>query len=244
MLDEVEAYRDAGCGALHISPERGDLETWLQGQAVGERPLRSRESRSDYARLVHPRSVVVAEFLASLAGRRSVEPPVVEVAVPTGGTAPDAAPLGGRRRRGRLRGASVRHHRRARNRVRDRRHSRSRSRSHETSTRSYVDERGGAAADVVAHGLEIRRLGKDAPSPAEAAARARARRRANRRDQPAQITPSVRRATTASSVRPRSSTNTSRLFSPRTGTSPTVAVDPSTWNGGVGTRREPRPGLS
>ena len=34
MIDEVEAYRDAGCGALHISPERGDLETWLQGQAA------------------------------------------------------------------------------------------------------------------------------------------------------------------------------------------------------------------
>jgi hypothetical protein len=33
---------------------------------------------------------------------------------------------------------------------------------------------GGATADAVAQGLEIRRLGKDAPSPAEAAARARA----------------------------------------------------------------------
>ena len=34
MADETDAYRDAGCGALHISPERGDLDTWLQGQAA------------------------------------------------------------------------------------------------------------------------------------------------------------------------------------------------------------------
>jgi probable F420-dependent oxidoreductase len=34
MADEAEAYRDAGCGALHISPERGDLDTWLRGQAA------------------------------------------------------------------------------------------------------------------------------------------------------------------------------------------------------------------
>jgi probable F420-dependent oxidoreductase len=34
MVDEADAYREAGCGALHISPERGDLETWLQGQAA------------------------------------------------------------------------------------------------------------------------------------------------------------------------------------------------------------------
>ena len=34
MVDEADAYRDAGCGALHVSPERGDLDTWLQGQAA------------------------------------------------------------------------------------------------------------------------------------------------------------------------------------------------------------------
>jgi probable F420-dependent oxidoreductase len=39
MADEAQAYRDAGCGALHISPERGDLDTWLHGQAEAARAL-------------------------------------------------------------------------------------------------------------------------------------------------------------------------------------------------------------
>ncbi|HLM18310.1 MAG TPA: TIGR03619 family F420-dependent LLM class oxidoreductase [Acidimicrobiia bacterium] len=34
MADEADAYREAGCGALHISPERGDIDTWMQGQSA------------------------------------------------------------------------------------------------------------------------------------------------------------------------------------------------------------------
>ncbi|MHB8466818.1 MAG: TIGR03619 family F420-dependent LLM class oxidoreductase, partial [Acidimicrobiales bacterium] len=32
MAEEADLYRQAGIGALHIAPERGDIETWLVGQ--------------------------------------------------------------------------------------------------------------------------------------------------------------------------------------------------------------------
>jgi len=32
MAEDAQAYRDAGIGALHVAPDRGDLEAWLVGQ--------------------------------------------------------------------------------------------------------------------------------------------------------------------------------------------------------------------
>lgn len=32
MADEASALRDAGVGALHIAPDRGDIDTWMHGQ--------------------------------------------------------------------------------------------------------------------------------------------------------------------------------------------------------------------
>jgi probable F420-dependent oxidoreductase len=32
MAEQADAYRQAGIGALHIAPDRGDLDTWLAGQ--------------------------------------------------------------------------------------------------------------------------------------------------------------------------------------------------------------------
>jgi probable F420-dependent oxidoreductase len=32
MADEAEIYRQAGIGALHVAPDRGDAEQWLRGQ--------------------------------------------------------------------------------------------------------------------------------------------------------------------------------------------------------------------
>jgi hypothetical protein len=32
MAEEVETYRQAGIGALHIAPDRGDIEQWIKGQ--------------------------------------------------------------------------------------------------------------------------------------------------------------------------------------------------------------------
>jgi len=34
IADKVAAYRDAGIDAVHVSPDRGDLESWLQTQAA------------------------------------------------------------------------------------------------------------------------------------------------------------------------------------------------------------------
>ncbi len=32
MADEAAAFREAGVGSIHIAPDRGDIETWLQSQ--------------------------------------------------------------------------------------------------------------------------------------------------------------------------------------------------------------------
>jgi probable F420-dependent oxidoreductase len=32
MAEEAEVYREAGIGALHVAPERGDVDAWLAGQ--------------------------------------------------------------------------------------------------------------------------------------------------------------------------------------------------------------------
>jgi probable F420-dependent oxidoreductase len=32
MAEEANIYREAGIGALHVAPERGDIDTWLAGQ--------------------------------------------------------------------------------------------------------------------------------------------------------------------------------------------------------------------
>jgi hypothetical protein len=32
MADEAAALREVGVGSLHVSPDRGDIDTWMQGQ--------------------------------------------------------------------------------------------------------------------------------------------------------------------------------------------------------------------
>jgi hypothetical protein len=32
IADRLAAYREAGIGAVHISPDRGDIDAWLQTQ--------------------------------------------------------------------------------------------------------------------------------------------------------------------------------------------------------------------
>jgi hypothetical protein len=34
MAEEAAAYREAGVDALHVAPDRGDIETWMHGQEV------------------------------------------------------------------------------------------------------------------------------------------------------------------------------------------------------------------
>lgn len=41
MADEADVYRQAGIGALHVAPERGDIETWLVGQETVAKALLS-----------------------------------------------------------------------------------------------------------------------------------------------------------------------------------------------------------
>jgi probable F420-dependent oxidoreductase len=42
MVDEAAAYREAGVDALHVAPDRGDLDVWLEGQAKVARALLGR----------------------------------------------------------------------------------------------------------------------------------------------------------------------------------------------------------
>jgi hypothetical protein len=34
MADEASALREVGVGSLHVAPERGDIDTWMQGQEM------------------------------------------------------------------------------------------------------------------------------------------------------------------------------------------------------------------
>jgi hypothetical protein len=39
MADEASVYREAGIGALHVAPDRGDIDTWLAGQEIVAKAL-------------------------------------------------------------------------------------------------------------------------------------------------------------------------------------------------------------
>jgi probable F420-dependent oxidoreductase len=39
MVEQANVYREAGIGALHVSPSRGDIDTWLKGQEMAAAAL-------------------------------------------------------------------------------------------------------------------------------------------------------------------------------------------------------------
>jgi alkanesulfonate monooxygenase SsuD/methylene tetrahydromethanopterin reductase-like flavin-dependent oxidoreductase (luciferase family) len=41
MAEEADVYRQAGIGALLVAPERGDIETWVDGQETVAKALLS-----------------------------------------------------------------------------------------------------------------------------------------------------------------------------------------------------------